>query len=282
MRYVLSLRKDPEGGAVGSGFLQIPSEKIEGEKAEARLALETSIVFLTHGFNVDRDDGVKGLGNLAAFVDHGRAAVVSVLWPGDHGLGFLSYPVEGKDADDTADAFCKYIERVLDRKPDLSFVTHSLGARVAMGTIKRLEGRGFSVREVCLMAPAIDDFSLASPNDYREQVRNTNRIAVLSSKEDEVLKFAYPAGDFLQAFLFADDLSGFALGYHGPKPHSIAGDPPKEIEWAAIDDDRNSNHGDYIPDFKPGKKPKGQHQRNQRSAARFAAQVLRGDKPVYE
>jgi alpha/beta hydrolase family protein DUF900 len=280
MRYVLSLRNDP---AVGAGFLEIPSEDLEGEQAEDRLTRENSVVFLLHGFNVDKKSGTKGLGNLAAFVDNGGAAVVSVLWPGDHGIGFLSYPVEGKDADDTADAFCKYIERVLERKPDLSFVTHSLGARVAMGTIKRLAGRGFSIREVCLMAPAIDDFSLASPNEYREQVVNAGRVALLASKEDEVLKYAYPAGDLLQAFVFWDDLAGLALGYHGARAYDEDHGVPGEVLPVQIPEPRNSNHSDYIPDFKPKKKPKGCHQKNQRSAARFAAQVIRGDiLPTYK
>ncbi len=282
MRYLLSFRED-SAGAVTAGHLKVLPDGPEGRAADDLLTLETSVVFLTHGFNVDKEEGTKGLGNLAAFVDNGQAAVVSVLWPGDHGLAALSYPVEGKDADDTADAFCKYIERILEGKPDLSFVTHSLGARVAMGTIKRLEGRGFSVREVCLMAPAIDDFSLASPNLYREQVVNAGRVVVLASREDEVLKYAYPAGDLLQAFLFWDDVAGLALGYRGPRAYDEDNAVPGEVLPVQIPETRNSNHGDYIPDFKPKTKPEGCHQKNQRSAARFAAQVVRGDiLPVYK
>jgi Alpha/beta hydrolase of unknown function (DUF900) len=283
MRYLVDFRAAPTGGAVTGGLLKVEPKGLEGDQAEKSLMNEESVVFLLHGFNVDRPSGTKGLKNLAEFVDPGRGAVVAVLWPGDHGLGPLSYFFEGKDADDTAANLARFIDRAVRKNVPLSFVSHSLGARVVMETIKRLDGDARNIGQICLMAPAIDDFSLASQNNYREQVETAARVAVLSSKEDEVLKYVYPAGDLVQAFLFWDDLAGLALGYHGPVAHPGGGGVPEKVEPVAIPEARNSNHGDYIPSFKSGKKPEGKHQKNQRSAARFAAKIIRGDdKPAYE
>jgi len=93
-------------------------------------------------------------------------------------------------------------------------------------------------------------------------------LAVLASKKDKVLRFAYPVGDLLQAFVFFwKGEIGLALGYHGPKPigkHSV----PGQVHHVQIPDGRESDHGDYIP----GNSPNGE----QLSAARFADEVLQG------
>lgn len=125
-----------------------------------------------------------------------------------------------------------------------------------------------SLRQVCLMAAAIDDFSLADPEEYRKAVALAQRTAVLASRRDKVLKGAYSAGDLLQAFIFLwKDEVGLALGYHGPKPageHAI----PDEIYHLQSPDGRDSDHGDYLPGNFPSL--------NQRSAAHFADEVLQG------
>jgi hypothetical protein len=143
-----------------------------------------------------------------------------------------------------------------------------LGARVVLETGKRLIGRGYPIRQICLLAAAIDDFSLANPEDYREAVTSANRVAVLASRKDKVLKLAYPVGDLLQTFVFFwKDTVGLALGYHGPQSsggHSI----PHAVYHVQIPDGRNSDHADYIPGISPSP--------NQLSAAHFANEVLLG------
>jgi pimeloyl-ACP methyl ester carboxylesterase len=276
MIYQLAFRKDDSGGPVVPGQLKVMPNGPEGPAATALLALEPRVTFLIHGFNVNREEGATGLGNLAQCLNSALgAAVVSVLWPGDHWLGPLSYPSEGRDADDTAAQFARFIGDVVPPLTSLSFVTHSMGARVAMETIERLLGRAYRFDQLCLMAPAVDDTCLASLNAYRATVENCNRVAVLSSKEDEVLKYAYPAGDLLQAFAFWHDTAGSALGYRGPRSHDPSGGVPDNVLHKMIGVDRNSDHGDYIPEFAPGgAQPDNRTHRNQESAARFADQVI--------
>ncbi len=272
MRYVLDFRGNAVGGPVVPGKLVQVSDQVTGPEADANLRAEPKVTFLLHGFNVNREEGRTGLLNLADRLPFaGNGAVVATLWPGDHWVGFASFPFEGNDADDTAVELAQFITDVIDPETPISFVTHSLGARVAMETVEILLVEEFPVAQVCLMAAAIDDYSVSSEQDYRAAAEHSARVAVLSSREDEVLKYAYPARDLLESFVFFwRDSFGLALGYHGPKPSDETdGAVPDNVMHEAIPNAKNSNHGDYIPDPLPNA--------NQRSAAGFANDVIAGD-----
>jgi hypothetical protein len=271
MNFLLDFRERGQGGAVVPGHLIKLPQRTSGAPAIALLQSEAHITFLLHGFNVNRKDGIDGLLRLATHLPSVQAgAVVAVLWPGDHWVGAVSYPFENRDADDTAAELAKFIDEYIRSDTPLSFATHSLGARVAMGALSRLRDKGYSAEHVCLMAAAIDDYSLASPDDYRLAVEGVGRVAVLYSVEDEVLRFAYPLGDVLQSFVFFwRESFGLALGYHGPKPAAGGAHPvPSNVLHKEAPEHRNSDHGDYIPAPVPNPE--------QLSAARFADEVLAG------
>ena len=96
-----------------------------------------------------------------------------------------------------------------------------------------------------------DDFSVAIPRKYRDVARRSHRVAVLASRGDTVLKWAYPPGDLLQRFIFfwKEDF-GLALGYHGPRRRGIH-PVPEEVHHEQIPDSRQAGHGDYIAGRKP-------------------------------
>lgn len=280
MNYLLDFRERDTGGAVVPGVLTRLSDGASGDVAERSLQVEPNITFLLHGFNVSRAEGRTGLDRLSLRLSAAQGGgIVAVLWPGDHWTGFVSYPFEGRDADDTADELARFIVLVVHSGTPLSFVTHSLGARVAMEAMISLLEEDYSVTQVCLMAAAIDDYSVSSSEDYRVVVEEAGRVAVLSSKEDEVLKYVYPAADLLQSFIFFwRESFGLALGYHGPRPDEDGGPVPSNVLHEAIPEARNSDHGDYIPD--PMASPKSQA--NQKSAAKFADEVIGGNaNPTY-
>jgi hypothetical protein len=271
MIYLLDFRSADTGGAVVPGVVV----RMPGLGAEHDLRGETRITFLVHGYNVNRQRGRESLlrlaGKLPAVTD---TALVGILWPGDHWSRAASYPFEGRDADDSAAALARYIGDVIPRGSQLSFVSHSLGARVVMETVRRLNTAAYGVLQVALLAPAVDDFSLAHPSTYLHAVAKTERVAVLASRKDIVLKLAYPAGDLLQAFFFfRTDQAGLALGYHGPrksKTHAV----PAKVYHVQIPDARGVNHGHYFPD-EPATA-------NQSSAVGFAGDVLQGaPRPEY-
>jgi hypothetical protein len=264
MKYLLSFREKNRGGPVVPGGLRGGA----GLGDRAALEVEASVVVLLHGFNVNFRDGRNGLLRLAGLLSASQdAGIVAVTWPGDHWTGPLSYSFEGRDADDTAFELTRYLDDVLRPDATLSFVAHSLGCRVTMETVKRLRPLGRSIGQVCLMAPAIDDDSLAGPAEYRAETLDVDRLAVMSSRKDSVLKFAYPPGDLLQSFLFRDDSGDYALGYHGPRPHRNHGVPQTVLDLR-IPKNKKVGHGDYVPAASPNDR--------QRAAAAFADAVIAG------
>jgi pimeloyl-ACP methyl ester carboxylesterase len=238
------------------------------------LRIEPAVAILIHGFNVNRADGKKRLQKLAAMLPS-ATGIVSVLWPGDHWSGPLSYSFEGRDADDTAVELARFLDDTLNPQSEISFVAHSLGCRVTMATIELLRSMGRSVSQVCLMAPAIDDDSLSGPGQYLSATKSVQRVAVMSSRKDRVLRYSYPAGDLLQAFLFFDESGDLALGYHGPRKHKHSGTSiPANILDLRIPRNKKVKHGDYVPMVSPNKK--------QKAAVKFANAVIAGEaEPVY-
>ncbi len=188
----------------------------------------------------------------------------------------MSYSFEGRDADDTAFELARFLHDTLRPDAEISIVGHSLGCRVIMETIKRLNALGREVNQVCLMAPAIDDDSLSGPDEYLQETNGVQRVAAMSSRKDRVLKFTYPAGDLLQAFLFWRESGDYALGYHGPRKHKKSGTVvPTNVLDLHIAKGKDVDHGDYVPDVPPNER--------QQAAAAFADAVIAGaSNPIYD
>lgn len=277
MTYVLSMRTQERGGPVVPARLESgPSLGTSDE-----LVLESRLTIVVHGYNVSRSAGRQSLSRFADMIaDDAGGGILAVLWPGDHWSRALSYSWEGRDADDSAAALVRFIEDHVATSVALSFVAHSLGNRVALEAVERLVDRGYDVGQLCLLAAAIDAYSLASPEDYLAGVGVSKRTAVLWSKKDKVLRFAYPAGDLLQAFLFSgNDSRGFALGYRGPRRHAESdSNVPANVIDIRIPNTRKADHGDYLPSADPAEAPNDE----QRSAAAFVKAVLSDDpRPGY-
>lgn len=268
--FVLDFRSADQGGAVVPGKLTLPNPTID------TLQQRKEVAFLIHGFNVSRSAGsaeLQALGNLLPAV--AESAAVAVLWPGDSWSGPLCYPFETNKADDTAVELAKFIGDSLPQQPRISFVAHSLGCRVAMETVRQLRILSIDVGQVCLMAGAIDNDSLADSAEYRSAAQYAGRTAVLYSPSDNVLKLAYPAGNLLSAFLHWTETSDAALGYTGPHAASAPnGSVPSTVLATGIPKAAGVDHGDYLPSAPPNSK--------QLSAARYANSVLAGvQQPTY-
>jgi len=291
MIYELSFRGPT--GAVVTGQLSAFDAPGHTTARALKLGNYEQVTFLIHGFNVDGEAGRASLSAFAKSLPAARhGAVVFVLWPGDSPVGPLSYPfTEGNQADDTATELYRFIELEVAKSAKLNFVAHSLGCRVALQAIKVLNDRMpsnrnvYPIRQVCLMAGAVDDYCLAMPEAYKAAAERAERLVVLSSVEDKVLKLIYPLGDLIQSFLFFwKDTFGLALGYHGPRTYTSDNDPfvededvatwpvPGNVTAVAIDRKHQVDHGDYLPSIDPdaGKK------RKQQAAARFADRVIAG------
>jgi pimeloyl-ACP methyl ester carboxylesterase len=252
--YLLDFRVDPIGGAVSSGELyrvvgdrEIPVP----DRTEFTAATRGELVLvLLHGYNVNREKGLRTLSRYGDMLAKGGfgGLLVATLWPGDGWAKALTYPFEGRDADDTGDVLYSWLAENAAPTSRIAFVAHSLGCRVAMHAARRLarRWRGPTLDRICLMAAAIDNDSLGCTRAicYRHATLKADRVAVLASEEDEVLRFAYPLGDLAQTLLFGGGWGG-ALGRTGPKET----DPSIRSRIEPVPRSRRErqiDHGDYL------------------------------------
>lgn len=257
--FVLHLRDQNTGGPVTAGVLYraLPYWDVwwnDRLPDFTRLTRAQRLTVFLHGFNNDREEGREKLVRFIGILEKKGLAdlMLAVLWPGDGWAGPLSYPAEGRDADDTADALLIWLLSNVDETARLAFVGHSLGCRVVMRAAQRMvksDKKNKPVLDrICLMAAAIDSDSLGKDGRtcYRDAALNVDRIGVLASEQDRVLQLAYPAGDWMQLMLFRGERSGWALGRRGPE-----GCPPEvlaKIESRMANSAWNIGHSDYLPD----------------------------------
>lgn len=198
------------------------------------------VLIATHGFNVDRADGIACLSNWEGLLQlPPSSAFVGLLWPGDsvwaHGL---DYPDEPKIANEAGALLADFLDRNFSQAASLSFASHSLGARAVLATISHLTQ---TVRRVVLMAGAVDDNCLTT--EFKAAAAKIGTISVLSSKRDEVLSMAFPLGNFFAGIL-AEGHPWWraALGHQGPSKAR----PANFLAPFEIPDNWDYQHGNYL------------------------------------
>lgn len=210
------------------------------------------ILIATHGFNVNRADGIASLSNWEMQLQlPDPAAFLGLLWPGDsiwaHGL---DYPDEPRIADEAASTLiAPFINENFGDVASVSFASHSLGARVVLATISNLNRRA---RRLTLMAGAIDDNCLNT--EFTAAAENVDTISVLASKKDTVLSRLFPLGNFVGGILTAGHpWLRTAIGRSGPTQTWPANfEPPFEIP-----DTWDFDHGNYLQINQPPAPPMG-------------------------
>jgi Alpha/beta hydrolase of unknown function (DUF900) len=245
MTAFLDLRYAPVGGGLATQVNVSQGTSLADYTNMPVAALEAGfrgchVLIATHGFNVNRADGIACLANWDGLLRLAEpAAFVGVLWPGDsvwaHGL---DYPDEPRVADQAGALLAPFIDAYLQGVASISFASHSLGARVALATIKNLQ---MNVRNLTLMAGAIDDNCLNT--EFAAAVAKIGTISVLASNKDTVLSHLFPMGNFFSGIIdVGHPWWRAAIGHSGPVktwPANFA--PPFEIP-----DDWNFNHGNYL------------------------------------
>jgi hypothetical protein len=251
MTLYLNFRSQNVGGAV------VEPRVFRGDPAAVPLALQPitsseltalvrgkNVLFAVHGFNVSLEYGARSLGRLESQLSLTAAEVfVAVLWPGDYWIPVVNYPFEGSDAIDCGKRLAEFCASSLGAAQSLSFISHSLGARVVLEALKNLPQ---PARVACLAAAAINQDCLTA--QYSPAAENCSKIAVLASHSDRTLKYAFPIGDPI-ADLLHDDHALFesALGYDGP---ALPAPPQVAAPWQIPDGKgpgQGYDHGDYLP-----------------------------------
>jgi len=198
------------------------------------------VLIATHGFNVNRENGIASLSNWGSLLQLGpTGAFVGLLWPGDsiwaHGL---DYPGEPRVADDAGALLGPFIDANFQEASSVSFASHSLGARVVLATIANMK---MKVRRLTLMAGAIDDDCLNG--EFKEAAARIGTISALSSMRDTVLSRLFPLGNFVAGILTqGHPWWHAAIGHCGPAqtwPENFAAPFMIPDAWSF-------DHGNYL------------------------------------
>ena len=258
MTYFLNFRSQGVGGAVvdpyllqGNGAADQPALSVIPWAQVPSIFHGRNILFATHGFNVSYQDGARSLGLLDQYLGLTPPNLfVGMLWPGDSWIPVVDYPFEGDVALDCGNRLASFCNRWCVGTLGLSFVSHSLGARLVLQAVANLSRKAQSV---CLTAAAINRDCLSA--EYSNARDNCASVSILASHEDYVLKVAFTIGDPF-ADLLHDDHTPFetALGYDGP-PTPLS--PPIRFPFQ-IPDQCDFGHGSYLPPGPAGEPPKWQ------------------------
>ena len=219
MTRFLDVRLDPVGGDLATEVGVFQGTSLSNYQTLDANQLRNDIrgrhvLIGTHGFNVDRANGIACLSNWEGLLQLGTAGIfVGLLWPGDstwaHGL---DYPEEPKIANRSGSLLAPFIDANFNGAASVSFASHSLGARVLLETVSQMN---LPVRRAMIMAGAIDDNCLDT--EFQAATQKVGRISALASKKDDVLAYLFPLGDLVAGILTAGHPWWHAaLGRTGP------------------------------------------------------------------
>lgn len=248
MTLFINLRASPSGGIVAAEASAWEDGALYVGAADfARRVEGRDVLFATHGFNVDQQDGIKALSTWSQRCNLPDSCLfVGVLWPGDSSfLPFVDYVYEGVEAISSGKLLASYLNQNATRAQSISFASHSLGARTVLETVRALDT---NPRRVILMAGAIENDCL--DNEYADAAAKASEIYVFASRSDAVLEWAFPAGNLIgEIIMHGHPYDRTALGRSGP------GKPIPSTQrggtWQ-IPDGWNYGHLDYLPEDKIG------------------------------
>jgi hypothetical protein len=245
MTQFLDCRLAPVGGELATTVAVFQGTSINDYTGLAMAGLLNAIggqhvLIATHGFNVNRADGIAHVSNWASLLQLPMgSAFVGLLWPGDsiwaHGL---DYPEEPRVADDAGVLIAGFLDATFAGAASISFASHSLGARVVLSTVNNMS---LPVRRVTLMAGAVDDDCLTT--EFQAVAAKVGEISILASAKDEVLSAAFPMGNFFAGIIAAGHpWWRAAIGHTGP-----ASPWPSSLQVPyAIPDSWNYQHSNYL------------------------------------
>jgi len=242
---LLSTRVLPRGGGVSQAVSVWDDGNHPRTLADLFKEIQgRDVLLVTHGFSVSQAEGETNLGGWNTGLTLGDVAVLGILWPGDsRWIPKVDYVVEGNEAMASGKLIADFINNNFTDALSISFASHSLGARMvlqAVGGINR------TIRTLFLMASAIDNTCLN--NEFSAAVSNVQRLSVIASRSDDVLKWAFPTGNFLGGLISrGTPYVHEALGREGP----VSPYPANLHTGWQIPDEWNYGHENYLPETNP-------------------------------
>jgi Alpha/beta hydrolase of unknown function (DUF900) len=141
MTLFIDLRASGKGGIVADeGQAWVDGTTLVSSEDFAQRVRGRDLFLATHGFNVDRQDGIDSLSLWSRRCPLPvNAMFIGVLWPGDSRLlPFVNYVYAGTEAMSSGKLLAAYLNKNAVMAQSLAFFSHSLGVRVVLQTIRDL------------------------------------------------------------------------------------------------------------------------------------------------
>jgi esterase/lipase superfamily enzyme len=175
------------------------------------------LLLLVHGYHNKREnilggytmiDGTMQVRNLVGSGARAYHQVIGIAWPG--GFTKPSYPLAKLRANALGDSVFARLKKVVEAAKAVDIMTHSLGARVILKALQNAAPGSETVRNLFLTAPAVDNESIQQGEKFFISTQACRKVYVFHSKNDNVLKLAFPLMDFDKA-----------LGLNGPNAKKV-------------------------------------------------------------
>jgi pimeloyl-ACP methyl ester carboxylesterase len=166
----------------------------------------THVVLMIHGYNNTQQQASDSYTNFLAHLSYKRkvnSTLIGIYWPGANWEGPLYYMQALGQAKRTAPVLASGLMQLAQAKGylEIDIVTHSLGGRLALETIKNIlllrqtSPSPIIIGKITMMAGAVPVTYLADVNELQASVQAFEATQSLYSLKDTVLEFAFPAGE---------------------------------------------------------------------------------------
>jgi esterase/lipase superfamily enzyme len=137
MTWFLDLRADSVGGNPAAQVTvrkSVNPNQIINISQLVEEAKGRDVLFATHGFNVNRNDGILKLSEWESVLSlDDNTLYIGILWPGDSRWApVIDYPFEGEEAITSAHLLAPFLNENFANTTSVSFSSHSLGARMVL------------------------------------------------------------------------------------------------------------------------------------------------------
>ncbi|MGR0480499.1 MAG: DUF726 domain-containing protein [Candidatus Electronema sp. V4] len=191
-------------------------------------------LLLVHGYNNEQpqvhDAYSSILKRVNTLTPHLYDVVIGYSWPG--GDQFLDWWRAKSRANHVALLFHSLLEEAGRHTAALDVMSHSLGARVCLGALKKSANQGL-VRNYFCTAPAVDYESLEHDKEFHNALSSCGRLFVLHSVRDGVLRLLYQRIE-----------QETPLGVHGPEDKDYISRKAHNV-YVANCKNIVGSHGDY-------------------------------------
>ncbi len=207
-----------EADAIKEVVLLNPETGVDKDLTEAQFLQRVKnkrVLILVHGYNNDEDDVNRAYSmienTVAAEVTGQYGIVMGYTWPG--GNLRISYPAAKARAKAVSSRLAGWLRKAIAKTKSVDVMCHSLGNLVTLRALNDLsKEQSARVRNCYLLAAAVDNESIEKGEDYYPGTQICDKAFVFHTNKDDVLRFAYPAGEAIS--FHSPDL---ALGLTGPE-----------------------------------------------------------------